>query len=85
MGGDSNTGLPLGAKTGRQMGEEIHTHAHPFGAPLLTNSGNAGLRVAADAAQQVQKLLGLGGYRSGSPETDPNLRTAWPQYAAVNQ
>jgi len=58
--------------------------AHPFGAPLMTNPGDIGLEVARDAAEKVQVLLGVGGQRGGSPETDPEVRTVWPQYAAAS-
>ena len=59
--------------------------AYPFGAPLVTKADHADLRVAADTARQVRKLLGLGERRAASPGNDPGAAADWPQYAAANQ
>lgn len=56
--------------------------AHPFGAPLVTKTDRAGLRVADDAACQVRKILGLRAHHAASPTNDPTSAKDWPQHAA---
>ena len=59
--------------------------AHPFGAPFVTKTDFAGLRVADDTAHQVRKMLGLRDHRAGSPVDDPTIAKGWPGHTVVNQ
>ncbi|NOX67628.1 MAG: hypothetical protein GXP15_00425 [Gammaproteobacteria bacterium] len=56
---------------------------HQFGTSMTATSPHAGLRVAHDAARQVQRLLGLGEH-ARLPQNDLVHTTDWTQHVAAH-